>query len=401
MEVAAFLIQGALISGLLFSECFAEDVSIPDKGRFGLFYSVTHLSTFAYVILFLIFCLSSINLLLQIKFGCDWATRILGLLYPKGVTIHPIRGFPKKPDIRHGSKEQGAHKTTIGRHDGVVAIRTIPKDGDQSALFPRTQLDGSNHRLSNFGPMMDQRSVGAPSLIKDDPKLPPFKEIISSAADVPSQKELKRGENQRLVVSGAVIGPDDKPLESAVVYLADVDGNKVGQSCRSNAGKGFFKVLVNEAGTFLVHAYKQGYAMADDKPKPVPIQSGRVDGLVVKLVSQECLIKGQAVLQDENLPLPDIEIKCVCRSKGFVRTSRTDEGGHFRLPNVPMNSECYLEAIDKSGNILVKTNGFETVQKKHLYKVIRIPVVQSVSDNDSSEVFNPFISKKTTKEETT
>jgi hypothetical protein len=239
--------------------------------------------------------------------------------------------------------------------------------------------------------MMDQSSIEAPSIGKDDPKLPPFREIIYSAVDVPSQEELKRREKQRLVVSGSVIGPDGKPLESAVVYLADVDGNKVGQSCRSNAENGFFKVLVNEAGTYLVHAYKQGYAMADDKPKPVPIQSGRVDGLVVKLVSQECLIKGRAILEDGNLPLPDIEIKCVCRSEGFVGTSRTDEGGNFRLPNVPMNSECYLEAIDQSGNILAKTNGFEMVQKKQLYKDIRILLVQSGSDNDSSEVFNPFI----------
>ena len=392
MEVAAFLIVGALLSGLLFSECFSANAFVPGKERLGLFYAITHLPMFAYGTLFLIFCLSAINLLLQIIFSRDWPTRLLDLFYPKGVTIHPIRGFPKKPGYRHGSREQGTHKTTTGpRYDGVVAVRTITKDRDQSTLFPPTPLDGSNHRLPKFGPMMDQSSVEAPSLKKDEPKLPPFREIIYSAVDVPSQEELKRREKQRLVVSGSVIGPDGKPLESAVVYLADVDGNKVGQSCRSNDENGFFKVLVNEAGTYLVHAYKQGYAMADDKPKPVPVQSGKVDGLVVKLVSQECLIKGRAILEDGNLPLPDIEIKCVCRSEGFVGTSRTDEGGNFRLPNVPMNSECYLEAIDQSGNILAKTNGFETVQKKQLYKDIRIPLVQSGSDNDSSEVFNPFI----------
>jgi len=131
--------------------------------------------------------------------------------------------------------------------------------------------------------------------------------------------------------------------------------------------------------------------MADDKPTPVPVQSGRVDGLVVNLVSQGCLIQGRAILEDGNSPLPDLEIKCICKSEGFVGTSRTDDGGNFRLSNVPMNSECYLEAIDQSGNILAKTNGFETVQKKQLYKDIRISVVQSGPDNDSSEVFNPFI----------
>ena len=130
MEVAAFLIVGALLSGLIFSECFSANAFVPAKERLGLFYAITHLPMFAYGTLFLIFCLSAINLLLQIKLGPDWITRILDLFYPKGVTIHPIRGFPKKPEYRHGSRGQGAHKTTTGpQYDGVVASEPLLKKG--------------------------------------------------------------------------------------------------------------------------------------------------------------------------------------------------------------------------------------------------------------------------------
>lgn len=396
MKVAAFLIAGALLYGLLFSECFSANVPIPGKERSGLFYAITHLPLFVYGILFLIFCLSTINLLLQIKLGGDWPARLLALLYEKGITIRPVGSLSRKSGYRHDSRGQGTHKTTTGpRNNGVVAVRTITKDGYQSTLFPPNPLDGTNHRLPKFGLMMEQRSVEVPSFGKDDPKSSTVREFrLPSAVDVPSQEELERREKQRLVVSGSVIGPDGKPLESADVYLTDVDGNKIGQSCHSNAESGFFKVLVHEAGTYQLHAYKRGYAMAGDNPTPVPVKSGRVDGFVVNLVSQGCLIQGRAILEDRNSPLPYLEIKCICRSKGFVGTSRTDDGGNFSLSNVPMNSECYLEAIDQSGNILAKTNGFETVQKKQLFKDIRISAVQSGPDNDSSEVFNPFIESK-------
>lgn len=395
MKVVAFLIVGALLCGLLFSVCFSANVPIPGKERAGLFYAITHLPLFAYGILFLIFCLSAINLLLNIKLGRDWPTRLLGLLHEKGITIHRVGSVSRMPGYRHGSREQGTHKkTTRPQNNGVISVRKISEEGYQSSLFPPNPLDGTNHRLPKFGPISEQRSVEVPSIEKDEPESSTVREFrLSSAVNVPSQEELERREKQWLVVSGSVIGPDGKPLESAVIYLTDVDGNKIGQSCHSNAESGFFKVLVHEAGTYQLHAYKRGYAMADDKPTSVPVQSGRVDGFVVNLVSQSCLIQGRAILEDVNSPLPDLEIKCICRSEGFVGTTRTDRGGNFSLSNVPMNSECYLEAIDQSGTILVKTNRFETGQKQ-LYKDIRISVVQSGPDDDSSEVFNPFIESK-------
>jgi hypothetical protein len=134
--------------------------------------------------------------------------------------------------------------------------------------------------------------------------------------------------------------------------------------------------------------------MAGDRPISVPVESGRIEGLVINLVTQGCLVQGRVILEDGAVPLPNIQVKCICKSEGFVGTCSTDEVGYFRLSNVPINSECFLEAIDLSGNTLAKTEVFETVQKKQLYKDIKIPMVQADSSNGSSEVFNPFIEPK-------
>lgn len=371
---------------------------MPGEERSSLFYAVTHFSSFAYGILFLVFCLSLINLLLQLRIarGWNWPARIFGPIYPQGVMIRPVGHTSGKPGRRHASHDPDIHKINANPlDDGIVAVRTLTKDGAQTVLFPPTPLDGTNHHLPKFGSISDQRPDESKLAEKDDSKTSVTKEFrFSSAVDVPSQEELERREKERLIVSGSVIGPDGKPVESAVVYLTDAEGNKTGQSCRSSAENGFFKVLVQEAGSYLLHGYKRGFAMAGDRPISIPVESGRIEGLVINLVSQGCLIQGRVILEDGAVPLPNIQVKCVCKSEGFVGTSSTDEVGYFRLSNVPINSECFLEAIDLSGNTLAKTEVFETVQKKQLYKDIKIPMVQADSINGSSEVFNPFIEPK-------
>jgi len=84
----------------------------------------------------------------------------------------------------------------------------------------------------------------------------------------------------------------------------------------------------------------------------------------------------------------------VCRSDDFTGTSLIDDVGNFRLTNVPMNSECYLEAVNQDGTVLVRTETFQTVQKKKLYKDIKIPSSLSVVLDESVEVLNPFIESK-------
>ncbi len=398
MKASVLCLAAALQNGLFCSVCFSANSPMPGEERSSLFYAITHFSSFAYGILFLVFCLSLLNLLLNLRIsrGWSWPARIFGPVYPQGVMIRPVGRSSGKPGRRYASHDPDIHKLNPNPlDDGIVAVRTLAKDSAQSTLFPPTPLDGANHHLPKFGSISDQRPNEPKLVEKDDSKASFAKEFrFSSAVDVPSQEELERREKERLVVSGSVVGPDNKPVESAVVYLTDADGAKTGQSCRSSAENGFFKVLVQEAGSYLLHVYKRGFAMAGDVPIPIPVESGKIEGLVINLVSQGCLIQGRVILEDGAVPVPNVKVKCICKSEGFVGTCSTDDVGYFRLSNVPVNSECFLEAIGSDGNTLAKTEVFETVQKKQLYKDIKIPMVQTYLNNSSPEVFNPFIEPK-------
>ncbi len=71
---------------------------------------------------------------------------------------------------------------------------------------------------------------------------------FASAVDVPTAEELMRREKEQMVVSGAVTDASGKGMGSVIVYLTDLEGNRVGQSCRSAPETGEFKVLINEPG---------------------------------------------------------------------------------------------------------------------------------------------------------
>lgn len=396
-RILAALISSVLLLFLFYSDSFSSNSLMPGEERSSLFYAITHLPLFAYGVLFLVFALSVANLVFQFRFvrGWSWPARFPGATDPKGVTGRSV-GHSGKPAHHHGPRNLDTYKINPKPlKDGIVAIRSLNKDGDQTTLFPPTPLDGTNHPLPEFGSPIEKHSTETASPEKDVDEGTTGKEFrFSSAVDVPSHEEVERREKKRLVVSGFVLGPDDKPLGSAVVYLADTMGNKMGQSCRSNAENGSFKVLVHETGSYLLHAYKRGYAMADDQPIPIPIESGKIEEFVVNLISQGCLIQGRVVLQEALSPVPNIEIKCVCKRESFTGASRTDDEGNFRFPNVPMNSECYLEAFDNNGSVLTRTEGFQTVQKKQLHRDIQIPLAASAPYYDSPEVLNPFLESK-------
>lgn len=390
-------ISSVLLLFLFYSGSFASNSIMPGEERSSLFYAITHLPLFAYGVLFLVFALSVVNLAFQFRFvpGWSWLARLQRTTGPKGVAGSSV-GCSGKPVHGHGPRNMDTHKIKPEPMDGgIIAIRSLNKDGNQTTLFPPTPLDGTNHTLPEFGLQIDKRSAGTASPEKDVDRGTTSKEFrFSSAVDVPSQEEIERREKERLVVSGFVVGSDDKPLGSAVVYLADTMGNKIGQSCRSSNENGSFKVLVHETGSYLLHVYKRGYAMVDDQPIPIPIEAGKIDGFVVNLISQGCLIQGRVILQEALSPLPNMEIKCVCKREGFTGASRTDDEGNFRFSNVPMNSECYLEAVDNNGSVLTRTEGFQTVQKKQLHIDIQIPLAASAPYYDTTEVLNPFLEPK-------
>ncbi|MFH0960176.1 MAG: carboxypeptidase-like regulatory domain-containing protein [Pseudomonadota bacterium] len=371
---------------------------MPGEEKSGLFHALTHLPFFAYLIMFVVLCLAVANLFLQ--FGLirnqNWRIPLLGKTSePKGTKVR-LNGPLHKTSHHKGAQLSSTTqaKSVQALDDGIVAVRNISKENDVAPL-PPTPLDGTNHALPKFG-LSEEGSLSQildgdvdqinSTTIKD------FRFV--SAVDRPSLEEIERREKERLVVKGFVKSTDGFPVGSAVVYLSDLKGNKIGQSCRSNTETGAFKVIANESGAYLLNAYKRGYVISTS-PHLVPVESGTVDSQEITLVSEGCLVHGRAILESDMASSKNLVIKCVCRSDNFTGTSQIDDAGNFRLTNVPMNSECYLEAISPEGSVLIRTETFETVQKKKLYKDIKIPLPLSVVVDESSDVLNPFIESKT------
>jgi hypothetical protein len=369
---------------------------MPGEEKAGLFYAATHLPFFAYVILFIVVCLSIVNLIFQSRIARNWNWRIpfLGMSEPKGTKVRFTGPSRRSSDYNGGQTATSLVKPSQPLDDGIVALRSLGKGNNEKGVFPPTPLDGTNHPLPKFG-SSDQnhftKDVEGDTEHNNSTTSKEFR--FCSSVDRPSLEEVERREKERLVVKGFVKTADGIPVGSAVVYLSDPEGNKIGQSCRSNPEDGAFKVIAYESGAYSLHAYKRGYATFD-LPHPVPLESGRVEGLEVTLLTEGCLVHGRAILEPDVTSAKDLVIKCFCRSGNFTGTSPIDDDGNFRLTNVPMNSECYLEAVHHDGTVLVRTEAFQTVQKKKLHKDIEIPPSLTVVLDESSEVLNPFIESK-------
>ena len=393
--IMATVLSASLLALLYRSLSLTAIAPMPGEERSGLFYALTHLPFFAYVILFIVLCLSVVNLLFQFGPARIWKWRIPFpvISEPKGTRVRWKSASHRSSHCK-GAQTSTIHGTPVQAvDDGIVALRSLSKN-DELDVFPPTPLDGTNHALPKFGPSEEvhvtKLSDGDVEHVKS---ITTTEFRFGSAVDRPSLEEVERREKERLVVTGVVKSTEGNPVGSAVVYLADPEGNKIGQSCRSNSENGAFKVIANESGAYFLHAYKRGYVISN-LPNPIPVASGRVDDLEVTLVSEGCLIHGQAILESGAASAKNLLIKCVCRSDNFTGTSLIDDVGNFRFTNVPMNSECYLEAVNQDGTVLVRTEAFQTVQKKKLYKDIKITHSHSVVLDESAEVLNPFIESK-------
>ena len=176
------------------------------------------------------------------------------------------------------------------------------------------------------------------------------------------------------MVSGSVTGPDGRGIASAIVYLTDSEGNRIGQSCRTQADTGEFKVLVNEPGTYFLNVYKRGHVLESSDPMPLPIESGKIQGYRVRMIPEGCVVQGRVTTQGGTRVVPDVQVTCQCRAKEYSRSGRTDTEGRFRLSGIPINSECFLEVVRRDGKVMVRSNTFETVQRKDIHQDLIIPV---------------------------
>ena len=361
---------------------------IPSENPGGLLYSVTHLHAAAYVVLFLIFLLSMANLFLQYGADVFWRpfTSLLGLVRKSAdeVSDRPVLKGLQEGRLSRGASGRRKSRYYPAQHhvEGSEAVAPVRKLADHVSAKPPTPMDGINHPLPPLSPQPKQ-TAGTPRLGKGTPDARSAADFkFSCAVDVPTRQEVERREKTSLLVSGAVLGPDGKGISSVIVYLADADGNRVGQSCRSMPDTGEFKVLVNEPGKYVVKGYKRGLIMESQDALWVPIESGKVEGFNFRMVPEGCLVKGQLVSSSSGEALSGYEVRCTCPKREYARSARTDGNGSFGIHGVPVNSECYLEVLDGHGAVLMRSTRFQTVQKKEHHVDIRL-----------SELLDPVIAE--------
>jgi len=360
--------------------------TMPGEDQAGLLFRLTHLHPAAYFVLFLVFVLSVANLVYQGKISGPNSLiagvfslfgKAKGSLGGEPVFDKGLRG-PRPESLGSGNKKRRAIDSRRMGGEGfeaaVVAVRKLPKPSEDSSDGAVTPLEGVNHPLPQFAPV-ESTEPGRPRLVdsKPDKKTVSAQFKFASAVDLPSQEEIERREKEQLLVSGCVKGSGGKGIGSVIVYLTDMEGNRVGQSCRSVPETGEFKVLVNEPGKYILSGYKRGFVMENTEPMIVPIESGKIEGYNFRMIPEGCLVQGRVMLREPDEHVQELKVKCVCRSGDFSRSAVTESDGQFRISGVPPNSKCYVEVIGPDENLLSRSESFETVQKKELFLEIKIP----------------------------
>ena len=367
----------------------------------GLLHSITHLPATIYLILFCIFILSVINLAVQghllervrLLVGARFSgnnpredSNPIGMLNKMG-SKSPSRNF--KRSIR-GPESYRMTKEPL--HDGIVSVRAVsPQPNEKLPDDPiLTPLDGEDHPMPDFTAASKPGPVSSRGLqsSEKDRSLSPKEFKFSSAVDLPSQKELERREKEKIVVTGRVLDPSSNGLTTAVVYLVDKDGNKIGQSCRTNSEDGSYRVQANESGACSINVYKRGYLMNSEGPLQLPVKSGKLDGFDIPMIPEGCLIHGRVLSEVDQKPLEGLTVKCACRSEQFNFSVKTDSRGAFQAFGAPLNSECSIQVLSEDGEALVSSSPFETVQKKQIFMEFKVDLSGKQNNEIESKGFD-------------
>lgn len=387
--VANFIIYSCITSVCPGSVCAAQ--SIPGESGATWFFHLTHLPLMVYAILFLILVLSVVNLWFHAWHSLGhvgphslWDSlkdMWQGTLY-SGFANRFRNSSPRlrnKGQIPYASFRVGSEAVVVSEVVGAPRLSSSPRTSRNQDSMP-TPLDGIDHPLPQF---RDSVSGGLdhqekPDTTRErDEKPVSFK--FSSAVDIPSREEIDRRDKTQLVVSGFVMGPNGKGLPSVLVFLTDLEGNRVGQSCRTAPETGEYKVLVNEPGKYVLRAYKRGMMMESGEELSLPLESGKIEGLNFVMIPDGCVVKGRIRLADSLGSVSPMVVRCQSRLGDYTGESISDADGNFSIVGVPPNCECYLEIVDASGKRLHVTDHFETVQKNRIEIEIQLP--NHVSDS--------------------
>lgn len=378
----------ALVAAFIFCLSFTSiglcAQSVPGEDHAGWFHTITHMHPLAYVVCFLIFALSIINIWFQSRYSIQriGAVSFWGSLKDVfgGTSFfnYEKRSRSRKPTRTTGRDDKRRHSFRMGIEAvvpsevvGAPRLSSSPESRDLAASIP-TPLDGINHPLPDFSEIRDaqndEREKNPPS--KKTAKLVDFK--FSSAVDFPTPEEMERRDQQQLTVSGFVKGIDGKALPSVLVYLTDLEGNRQGQSCRTLPDTGEYKVIAGEPGRYLLKAYKRGMIMEERESISLPLDSGKLEGLNFRMIPDGCVVKGVVRVRGTDRPVPNIVVRCLSRLGDYSGDSFTDEDGNFTIVGVPPNCECFVEVIGSSGENLSVSENFETVQKPQVQLTIEV-----------------------------
>jgi hypothetical protein len=239
--------------------------------------------------------------------------------------------------------------------------------------------------------MKQPRETGSPRLVGkvSDKGLPSREFKFTSAVNVPSKEELRRREREQLIVSGHVIGADDSPLTDVLVYLTDRTGNRLGQSCRSQAETGEFKVLVTEAGPYFLNAYRRGYVIEDRRPVALPIESGKIEGLEIRMVEDGCVIRGRVVVAENGYgeELSSLNVQLVCGAEAVGNRVPVDSAGNFTIPTAPWEQECVVHVLSQGDATVCASQPFHTGRNQELYQEMHLPSLEpDRKDTDREEL---------------
>lgn len=364
-----------------------------------LLYFITHLHPTIYLILFGVFLLSMVNLAVQTRL-VFWLKSAINGRFSGNVSrdSSELNGFIGK--ISRKKRPGNFRKTIRGPEsyrmskeplqDGIVSVRpssSLTVENPEE-IIP-TPLDGENHTLPDFDlsskPKNQSKRVKSSDPENGKSTLKEFK--FSSAVDLPSIEEIERREKEKIVVTGRVIDPSNNGLATAVVYLLDKDGNKMGQSCRTNSDSGAYRVQANEGGAHSINVYKRGYVMNSDGPVKLPARNGKVEGFDVHMLPEGCLIHGKVSSKIGQLPLEGLTVKCDCRSEQYKFSSTTNSKGLFQALGAPLNSECVIQVLSPEGTVLLDSKPFETVQKKQIFMDLRVDNPEQERLQRASELY--------------
>lgn len=364
-----------------------------------LLYFITHLHPTIYLILFGVFLLSMVNLAVQTRL-VFWLKSAINGKFSGNVSrdSSELNGFIGK--ISRKKRPGNFRKTIRGPEsyrmskeplqDGIVSVRpssSLTVENPEE-IIP-TPLDGENHTLPDFDlsskPKNQSKRVKSSDPENGKSTLKEFK--FSSAVDLPSIEEIERREKEKIVVTGRVIDPSNNGLATAVVYLLDKDGNKMGQSCRTNSDSGAYRVQANEGGAHSINVYKRGYVMNSDGPVKLPARNGKVEGFDVHMLPEGCLIHGKVSSKIGQLPLEGLTVKCDCRSEQYKFSSTTNSKGLFQALGAPLNSECVIQVLSPEGTVLLDSKPFETVQKKQIFMDLRVDNPEQERLQRASELY--------------